>query len=347
MEDGELRKIARKRVEFKRHLTVYIVAIVFLGLINLFTSRHFPWFLFPAMAWGIGVVFHFLFTYGFMGDTLDIEREYQRLKNKISGTLEKLEKKDVKPGINNFEEKEESFASKARQINEKRNDYFKTTRVEKIIRTKRKTIALQITDDAKLIARVPFGVNDEAAMRVIVKHKKWIEKKQSEIETKNAKFSPKEFVNGEEFLYLGNYFKLQIVDKQEIPLRFKGKFCFSKNALPRARELFIDWYKKIAYEKISERVTYYARKKGLTYNLVNITNAKKRWGSASSHGNLNFPWRLIMAPLSVVDYVAIHELVHLEERNHTKVFWSKVKMVMPEYEKQEYWLKENDYLLRL
>jgi hypothetical protein len=54
-----------------------------------------------------------------------------------------------------------------------------------------------------------------------------------------------------------------------------------------------------------------------------------------------------MAPLRVVDYVVVHELVHLEEKNHTKMFWNKVKMLMPDYEKHKEWLKRNGYLLRL
>jgi len=81
-EEEKLRKLARERVEFKRHLVVYIVIIAFLGLINLLTSRHFPWFLFPAGGWGIGLIFHFLSAYGPLGGAMSVEKEYQKLKNK-------------------------------------------------------------------------------------------------------------------------------------------------------------------------------------------------------------------------------------------------------------------------
>jgi len=219
--------------------------------------------------------------------------------------------------------------------------------IEKVIRTKRKTIGLQITDDATLIVKAPFSVDDEMIRKVIFKHKKWIEQKKREIGERDPKFSPKEFVNGEGFLYLGKFYRLKIVDDQKVPLKFANEFYLSRNALPQAKEVFIEWYKKIAYEKISERVRWYAQKRGFKYNKINITNAQKRWGSCSSNRNLNFSWRLIMAHLSVVDYVVIHELVHLEEKNHTKSFWNKVKMLMPDYEKYKDWLKENGYLLRL
>jgi len=217
----------------------------------------------------------------------------------------------------------------------------------KIIRSKRKTIALQIIDDATLIVRAPFDVSEETIKRVVAKHIKWIEQKKKEILTRDPKFKPKEFVNGEGFLYLGRYYKLTIVKEQEQPLIFNNGFFLLRDYQPVAKQLLIDWYKERAYEKISQRVEWYAKKGGFVFNKINITNANKRWGSCSLKGNLNFSWRLIMAPISVIDYVVVHELCHLEERNHSRRFWIKVKMLMPNYETSRDWLKNYGYLLRL
>lgn len=219
--------------------------------------------------------------------------------------------------------------------------------IEKIIRSNRKTVALQITDDATLIIRAPYNISDETIMHVISKHKNWIIKKKMEVEARNPKFTPKEFVNGEGFLYLGRSYKLTIVDNQDVPLKFDRGFYLLRDALPKAREVFIEWYKEKAYEKISERVEKYAKDGGFKYKKINITNADKRWGSCSPNGILNFSWRLVMAPLSVIDYVVIHELVHTEEKNHSKNFWIKVKVLMPNFEKYADWLKRNGHLLRL
>ncbi len=220
--------------------------------------------------------------------------------------------------------------------------------IEKIIRSKRKTIALEITENARLIVKAPFGVKSETIRKVILKHIRWIEKKKKEIETRESKFArPKEFVSGEGFLYLGRYYKLKIVPNQEIPLKFENGFYLSRSCLSQAKEVFTNWYKRMAYEKISERAKWYAHKRGLKYKKINITDAQKRWGSCTHNGNLNFSWRLIMAPLAVIDYVVVHELVHLVEKNHTKDFWDKVKVLMPDYEKHKAWLKQNGYLLRL
>jgi len=219
--------------------------------------------------------------------------------------------------------------------------------IDKIVRSRRKTIALQITDDAMLIVRAPFDVDEKTIEKVVLKHKEWIERKKKEILSRDPKFSRKEFVNGEGFLYLGRYYRLRIVDDQDEPLKFDNGFYLSKKYLPQAKEIFIKWYKEKAYEKISKRVQFYAQKRGFKFNKINITNAQKRWGSCSFKKNLNFTWRLIMAPLPVIDYVVVHELVHLEEKNHTKSFWNKVKMLLPEYQKHKNWLKKNGYLLRL
>jgi predicted metal-dependent hydrolase len=219
--------------------------------------------------------------------------------------------------------------------------------IKKVIRSKRKTISLQVSNDAALIVRAPFEVSDEIINRVILRHSNWIEKKKKEIQLRDIKFSKKEFVNGEGFLFLGNYYRLRLVENQEIPLNFENEFFLSKEYLSNAKEIFIDWYRKRAYEKISERVKWYAQKRGFKYNKINITNAQKRWGSCSCRNNLNFSWRLIMAPLPVVDYVIVHELVHLDEKNHSRVFWNKVKMLMTDYEKHRIWLKRNGHLLRI
>jgi predicted metal-dependent hydrolase len=72
-----------------------------------------------------------------------------------------------------------------------------------------------------------------------------------------------------------------------------------------------------------------------------IKDQKTRWGSCSSKGNLNFNWRLIMAPPRVIEYLVIHELTHLEHPDHSKRFWNKVAKRLPDYAESEVWLKEH------
>jgi hypothetical protein len=111
--------------------------------------------------------------------------------------------------------------------------------------------------------------------------------------------------------------------------------------------VFKAWYRQQASRVISERVTGYAAQNGFSYQRVNITGARTRWGSCSARGSLNFTWRLVMAPIRVIDYVVVHELVHLKHKNHSKAFWDEVKRLMPEYQQQIKWLYEHGHTLRL
>ncbi|MCL4407761.1 MAG: M48 family metallopeptidase [Thermotogae bacterium] len=215
----------------------------------------------------------------------------------------------------------------------------------KIIKSRRKTLSLQITEDANLIVRAPNSMSRKIIYQMIIKHKGWIEKKQKEMIGRSQ--LKDEVTNKKMFLYLGNHYKLQIVKDQKIPMIFDKGFFLSESHLNDEREILLKWYKVKSYGIISERVDIYATKYGFKYRKIKITNAQKRWGSCSSNGNLNFSWRIIMAPMEVIDYVVIHELVHLVERNHSRSFWEKVKSLYPQYAKYNEWLKENGYLLNL
>src|SRR3989338_10869369 len=140
-------------------------------------------------------------------------------------------------------------------------------------------------------------------------------------------------------------YKLEFVDASDISIVFNNGFQISRQHLYMAKEILTAWYKEKAYQKISERAGWYSSLCGLKYNKVKISDAQKRWGSCSAKGNLNFSWRLIMAPLRVIDYVVVHDLAHLEEKNHSKTFWNKVKIMQPDYEQHKDWLKENRHLL--
>ena len=99
--------------------------------------------------------------------------------------------------------------------------------------------------------------------------------------------------------------------------------------------------------RIAERTAYYAGIIGVTYGRITIRDQKTRWGSCSSQGNLNFTWKLVLAPPEVLDYVVVHELCHRIEMNHSAAFWRQVVRVLPDYQQQRGWLKENGWLLKL
>jgi len=221
------------------------------------------------------------------------------------------------------------------------------TRIDQIIRTKRKSIALIVQRDGRLVVRAPIGATDEQIFAVVQKKNGWIHSKQETVLSTYPQVIEKEFVNGEGFWYLGTSYRMRIVDDASCPLELDTFFLLDRSALPLAREVFTNWYKDRALLVISERVAWYAAKNGIDFKQVKITSAQTRWGSCSSKGILSFAWRLIMAPVPVIDYVVVHELVHLLEKNHGKAFWAKVKSIMPDYKQKIEWLDVNGQLLNL
>lgn len=211
----------------------------------------------------------------------------------------------------------------------------------KLIRSRRKTIALGVTADASLVVRAPMQTPVGYIERLVKRKMKWIQGAIARVESR-PRALPREFIEGESFLYLGKSYKLSIEKNAPKNISFRNGFLLRSTEKKYARELIIGWYKKEAKKKIAERVEWCARRFGLSFKSIKITSAEKRWGSCSTTGNLNFSWRLIMAPTSVIDYVIIHELAHLEHKNHSKDFWNSIKIMYPNYEKAKNWLKQNE-----
>jgi predicted metal-dependent hydrolase len=218
--------------------------------------------------------------------------------------------------------------------------------IKQIIRSDRRTLALQIAPDASLIVRAPKRVSEETIITFVQKKIKWIVHHQKLAREAYRPKVKREFVDGEKFLYLGDWHTLFVIRDVAQPLVFnEKKFLLSESFLSDAKQLFEQWYRKQAYEVIKDRVRLYAETAGLSFKRISITGARKRWGSCGPKGTLNFSWRLIMSPLEVIDYVVVHELVHLEDRNHSRKFREKVRLLFPNYQQAENWLKTNSWLL--
>ena len=216
-------------------------------------------------------------------------------------------------------------------------------------RRRRKTISLQIKEEGRVVIYVPYHTPKGEIEKFIMEKQSWIVKKISEKE-RSTKETRRVFITGEKFLYLGESYPLEIEDthKKGLPLKLSfGKFILDKDHLERARDLFILWYQREAKEKLEARVRYFSDRLQLVPKGFKITSAKHRWGSCSRDNRLSFSWRIIMAPWSVIDYVVIHELVHIKEKNHSKRFWYHLETIFPDYRKHRYWLRKNGYRLLL
>lgn len=151
------------------------------------------------------------------------------------------------------------------------------------------------------------------------------------------------------YLYLGKDYPLQVRIGQKNIIEFSDKFYFGLPNIEKSEFYLESWYKQQARKIILERVYLYSTRFGLRFNSVTVGKvaATTRWGSCSSDKNLNFNWKLIMAPLSVIDFVVVHELAHLSELNHSRSFWENVRKMLPLYREYRTWLKRNGHLLTL
>jgi len=218
-------------------------------------------------------------------------------------------------------------------------------KIDKIIRSRRRTLALIVTADATLVVRAPLRVSLKYINNFVLKKQNWIKAKQQQVNENGGPVRSKEFIDGESFLYLGEIYRLKIEDCDRIEL--SQSLLFPKRYLLDAKGKMIEWYKDMARETIKARADIYSRSTGWEYKTIKITSAQTRWGSCSPKGSINFPWRLVMAPINAIDYVVVHELAHIHEKNHSARFWNKVETVLPDYKQRELWLKENRKFLNL
>jgi predicted metal-dependent hydrolase len=220
-------------------------------------------------------------------------------------------------------------------------------RIDKLLRSSRRTIALIIQPDGTLLVRAPLRVPDDIINDFVEDHANWIHRKKLQIQSVPT-LQKKEYREGELFLFVGIKYPLHIQEKNRVKLTLlEERFQISRFQLPSARDLFINWYKVEARKVISNRVKLQAQENGFSWHKLRISSARTRWGSCSSRGSLSFTWRLVMAPLDVIDYVVVHELVHTRIKNHSPAFWQRVAEIMPDYKKHVNWLKKNGRTLSL
>lgn len=222
----------------------------------------------------------------------------------------------------------------------------KIAKIDKIFRSQRRTISIEITDGAELIVRAPHFVDDSEIMGFVNQKQHWINKKIIEAKAKSP--TELQFTENEKIQYLGKEYPLRLHHSKKYAIYFENSsFYLSEDCIDHAKEYLTMWYKNVAEKLFPARAEIYSKRMGIVFATIKISNAGKRWGSCSIKRNINLNWRLIMAPLEVIDYVIVHELAHVRQMNHSDKFWRIVRDEMPDYSRRRKWLKDNGHLLNL
>jgi len=212
---------------------------------------------------------------------------------------------------------------------------------------KRKTLTITVERDRSVIVHVPEGTPEQERHRVVDEKRQWILAKLRHPQKYKERRHPpgKEVVNGESASYLGRDYRIEVTETDSGEIEFLRHFLVPPARQAKRREVLRDWYIGQAKTKILARAEQHALELGVKFTSVRIVDNLYRWGSCTVGDSVNFNWRLIKAPMFVIDYVIVHELAHLIEANHTSDFWSIVRAKTPTMEKAKAWLKEHGQIL--
>lgn len=218
-----------------------------------------------------------------------------------------------------------------------------------------KHLRLQIDGNLKMTLVAPKRMPKFLINSFVVSHQGWIDKQVMKIQKQKADHPSHQYKGGEIFYYFGEKVFLRILPhKLKRPkVKVTGdelkvylyKEISNDKAVSEIKKAVEHFYKLKANEVVHDRLQHFNEHYGFRYNRVTLRNQKSRWGSCSRLKNLNFNWRLIMAPIEVIDYVVVHELCHLKQMNHSPKFWALVSENIPRHKECRKWLREKHYLL--
>jgi len=212
-----------------------------------------------------------------------------------------------------------------------------------------KAIAIRIKGK-RVTIKVPFFINNNLIEQLVNKKLSWI-KKQLKIQSNFLPFEKKLYVNDEKFLYLGKYYKLKIIKNKKYSVNIKGDFLRvnvkDELNLLKVKKLLKEWFYEKSLIYFKKETHNCAKINHLKVNSIKVREYKARWGSCSNNGDISFNWRLIMAPPKIIEYVIIHELMHIKEHNHSPKYWNYVKSLYPNISEAKEWLMYNGQTLNI
>lgn len=237
--------------------------------------------------------------------------------------------------------------------------HFGKKRIQYTVRKgkREKTLAIAVTPATQVIVLAPEDFNTEKIKSVVRKKAKWILEKQEHFQKKALLFPEKEFISGEQIILMGRRYRLKIHEREDaepcVP-KVDGRrihISVQRNLIPDERmaiikEALIQWYCLHAKRIIHKRAERYGKICGIYPREIIIKDQKTRWGSCSKDGVLRFNWRIVVAPVSIIDYVVVHEMCHMKIKNHSPEFWRLVSLAIPDYKKRRNWLRENSRIMR-
>ncbi|OOM76418.1 hypothetical protein CLPUN_26500 [Clostridium puniceum] len=251
-----------------------------------------------------------------------------------------------------------------------------------IIRRKRKTICIRIEENGLVIVSAPLRVSKQFILDVVQNKADWIIEKQIEIEKRDLKKISREIAEGSTFMYLGEEYALYLIfqeNRKNITVEFSNEpssdnelnkyvslnkginsdvnheflkkqgFIIHTNTTneEKLKMALEKWYRAETLKIVTKRINYYSGNFKDKVTDIRVKEQKRRWASCTGKNAILFNWRISMARADVIDYIVVHEMCHMDHRNHSKFFWNRVAEIIPDFKEKHEWLKANGINLRI
>lgn len=211
----------------------------------------------------------------------------------------------------------------------------------KIIREDRKTATIRINQNLDVIVKIPRFMTQRHIDELLKKHQKWIE----EAVYKREQFiRESDWLLNKKLLFLGEHRSVIFTDKglQKESVIFEGG-CFYVSLLADQTQMRINverFFRKEAKDLLTSLTKKYAEKIDVEYNKITIRKQTTRWGSCSINRNLSYNVQILCAPIPMIEYIVLHEVMHLKHFNHSKEFWQDIGRIMPDYKERMNYFKQ-------
>ena len=215
-----------------------------------------------------------------------------------------------------------------------------------LVRSKKrkKTLSLTVKPGGMVVIQAPYPVPRAEIDGFFQRKLPWIRQKMATLARQVHREMPggEALAAGDQALLLGVPYPVIIngINLNGSNLSFDGsRFILSPCAAASGKDSLRSWYQQTASSFLPDRVSVYEEIMGCNSRSVRISRARSRWGSCSADNRIALSWRLMMAPPAIIDYVVVHELAHIREKNHSPRFWSLVGNICPDYRNQRRWLR--------
>ena len=215
---------------------------------------------------------------------------------------------------------------------------------------RKKTVAVTVDPAGSILVVAPERVATDRLDTIVTRKAEWLVRRIRRAESHGPLLLPREFVSGESVRYLGRHYRLKVNAGTTGSAKLRGGWLHvpapggSQDAA-HVRAALVSWFRRRAAERLPERVEAWHARAGVPMPRMIVASQQKRWGSCDHSGTIRLNWRIIQAPMRLVDYVVVHELVHLRHRGHGRDYWQAVGRVMPDYERRRRDLRERGAFL--